>query len=373
MKSVIIFIGAFVPGFKAGGPVTSILNLVTSFGNVFDFYIVTDNKDLGEKKPYSNIIQNTWLKRDTYNIYYTDLSRITEKQIINLCENKDTIYCCGCYNKYARLLIKLNKNDNRFKNRTYVAPMGNFSQGALKIKPLKKRIFIKINKLLNNYKNVKWAVTSKLEENDVKRIIGNQAKCIIAQDLPRPPVNIKLTDKHNPLKVIFLSRISPVKNLNFCIDVLNSFNKDIILDIYGNIEDENYWQLCKKQLSAAANIAWSFKGCVDSNDVCQTFSMYDVFFLPTQGENYCHAIYESLSSGCIPLISDKTPWQDLDSANCGYVVKDFDVANYVAKLDYLNSLTNDEFMEMKCNAVAYAKKHYAENLKNSGFIKIFNG
>ena len=46
---VLIFLRYYLPGFKSGGPVRSISNLVTSLGDKYDFYIVTSNKDFLEK------------------------------------------------------------------------------------------------------------------------------------------------------------------------------------------------------------------------------------------------------------------------------------------------------------------------------------
>ena len=51
--------------------------------------------------------------------------------------------------------------------------------------------------------------------------------------------------------------------------------------------------------------------------VIETFSKYDVFLFPTKGENYGHVIFEALAGGCIPIISDQTPWNDIEQAGCG--------------------------------------------------------
>jgi glycosyltransferase involved in cell wall biosynthesis len=42
-----------------------------------------------------------------------------------------------------------------------------------------------------------------------------------------------------------------------------------------------------------------------------------LLLLPTHGENFGHSIIEALSVGCPVLISDRTPWKDLEKAGVG--------------------------------------------------------
>ena len=42
-----------------------------------------------------------------------------------------------------------------------------------------------------------------------------------------------------------------------------------------------------------------------------------LFVLPTEGENFGHAIFEALAVGCPILISDQTPWRDLSEKKAG--------------------------------------------------------
>ena len=47
-KKILIFIDWFLPGYKAGGPIQSVVNLINHLGHEYDFDVVTSNKDLGE-------------------------------------------------------------------------------------------------------------------------------------------------------------------------------------------------------------------------------------------------------------------------------------------------------------------------------------
>ena len=47
------------------------------------------------------------------------------------------------------------------------------------------------------------------------------------------------------------------------------------------------------------------------------FSKYDAFIFPTLSENYGHVIVESLIVGTPVIISNNTPWTDVNDFGCG--------------------------------------------------------
>ena len=53
--TVLVFIGYYLPGYKAGGPVRSIANVVETLGDEFEFRIVTSDRDLLDEVPYPGI------------------------------------------------------------------------------------------------------------------------------------------------------------------------------------------------------------------------------------------------------------------------------------------------------------------------------
>jgi glycosyltransferase involved in cell wall biosynthesis len=53
-------------------------------------------------------------------------------------------------------------------------------------------------------------------------------------------------------------------------------------------------------------------------DAVATLRAYDLFFMPTRGENFGYALVEALIAGCPLLTSDQTPWTDLESKGVGW-------------------------------------------------------
>lgn len=60
----------YLPGFKAGGPIRSVANLVETLSDEFDFYIVTSDRDLGDSDAYPNIEHHKWITAGKAKVWY---------------------------------------------------------------------------------------------------------------------------------------------------------------------------------------------------------------------------------------------------------------------------------------------------------------
>ena len=67
-----------------------------------------------------------------------------------------------------------------------------------------------------------------------------------------------------------------------------------------------------------SNIRAVYKGEVPPDQVKRTLARHDLFFFPTRGENFGHVIFESLAAGVPVLISDQTPWSDVETHEVGW-------------------------------------------------------
>jgi glycosyltransferase involved in cell wall biosynthesis len=115
----------------------------------------------------------------------------------------------------------------------------------------------------------------------------------------------------------------------------------------------------------------NYKGTVQPEEVISVFEKYDIFLFPTKGENFGHVIYEALVGGCIPIISNTTPWLELEKNNCGRVCNLNDIDMFRNTIENYLSKNTDQLMEEKNNAIRYAKKKYEYSVKNSGYRKIW--
>lgn len=374
MKKILILMGRYLPGYKDGGPVRTIINCTDLLGDEYEFNILTSDRDHGDRMPYDGVKVNDWNKVEKANVFYVSNGIFKFKTIINLSKNMDSIYCCGPYDFYAIKLLILKKL-HIIKKPVVIASMGSFSAGALQLKSKKKKIFLSVLKKLKLFEKIIWSVTSELEKRDLQDVLGKNVKCIVAEDLPRNTVEKHIRKKEkNKIKIIFLSRICRMKNLILAIDILKNIGEiEIQFDIYGNKEEIGYWDECETKLKALPfNVAWKYCGECDSKNVPYVFANYDIFLFPTLGENFGHVISESLLGGCLPIISDMTPWQDLDKYNCGNVIPIDDTDKFVSAIKNYAEMDNNEFCKYVINAQNYILNRNKKSIAETGYRKVFD-
>ncbi|MCE2463815.1 MAG: glycosyltransferase, partial [Dehalococcoidia bacterium] len=123
------------------------------------------------------------------------------------------------------------------------------------------------------------------------------------------------------LNLVFLSRVSRMKNLAGALRMLYGLEGKISFDIYGPLEDTAYWAECRKIIrSLPENVAVTYRGAASHEEVGRVMAEHDLFLLPTLGENFGHVIFESLAAGCPVLVSDRTPWRGLEEKGVGWNV-----------------------------------------------------
>lgn len=372
-KKILIIIGHYLPGYKDGGPVRSIKNLTDCLGTEYDFYILTEDRDQGDIEAYPDIQRECWNQVGGAKVWYVHPGGLTEDIICEKALEMDVIYLCGCFNDYARVALKLKKK-GKIKGRLIVASMGLFSPGAFSIKYWKKKIYIELLKAMGYFKNVEWSATGKEERDDICRIISDNIVCHYAQDIPQKIDGVTLGEEteNKGLRVVFLSRISPKKNLDYALEILKKIKGNVYFDIYGIREDQVYFEECKNKMKELpANIICRYCGEVLPEQVISTFSKYQVFFFPTRGENYGHVIFEAMAGGCIPVISDQTPWNDIASQGIGWTIPLKDKKKYSEVIQQLVNMDVAE-IQVKRRYVSEYIEEYSRNIDCQCYRSMFD-
>lgn len=367
--------GRYLPGYKDGGPVRSIKNLTDYLGDEYNFKILTCDRDHGDDKSYDNIVVNGWNQVGMAEVYYVPPRQFKASLIKKLSEGVDLIYLCGCFNDYAITTLVM-KRLGQIKIPIVVAAMGLFSPMEFRLKYWKKKTFTTIFNLLGIFKDIYWSATSELEISEIcQQVKANRSQFFIAEDLPRKvETNYICKKKQNgKLEVVWISRIAPKKNLIEAIEILKQVTSEVHFVIYGPIHVENYWENCKQELDKLpSNILWEYKGNIDSEEVVEILRQHHVFLFPTLGENYGHVIQEALSAGCLCILSDQTPWKDLEENKCGYVYSLQEREKFVAAVEEYASLTEDELNECANIAISYVAKNSNNKAMQTGYREVFS-
>ena len=373
-KDILIIMGRYLPGYKDGGPVRSIKNLVDYLGNEYNFKILTCDRDHGDTEPYHNIKVNDWNEVGKAKVYYVPPKGFKLNLIKRLSNEVDLVYCCGCFNDYAINTLML-KRFNMIKVPVVVAAMGLFSPMEFRLKYLKKKTFTTVFNLTGMFKNIYWSATSQMEIGEIKQQVRCKDNFFIAEDLPRkvdetPIVKEKEVGK---LKIVWISRIAPKKNLKGAIEILQNIKSNIEFTIYGPIHNEEYWNECLVELNKLpSNIKWTYKGNVESENVVEQLKKHHVFLFPTLGENYGHVIQEALSAGCPVILSDQTPWSELEENRIGYSYSLNNIEGFIYSINYYTDMDNEEFNHIINNTLKYISKNQYEKFKTNGYKNIFN-
>lgn len=368
MKTVLILYEFFTPAYKGGGIIQSLTNIVKQFGDDFKFFVITTDKDLGESTSLEGIESNKWTNYEskTQVLYLPSrhLSYSRLKREISFI-NPDTVYINGLYSIYFTLYPLLITYNLKIKPKIIIAPRGMLQEGALKVKAFKKKIYYTIFKIISLHKNIVWHATDEQEVVDIKKMFGKNPDIVLAtvlaKDLPSQELLSKknIYKKRGELHLVTISLVTQKKNVLGVIEALYSLDSNLCItyDIYGPIKDTEYWNKCLALIETAPrNIKITYRGNLKPNKVIQTLQNYHFFVLLTYGENFGHAIFESLSAGRPVIISDKTPWKSLKSLNAGW---DLDINNKEETLkiiNYCSEMDNEEFEGMCEGAYTTAKK-----------------
>jgi glycosyltransferase involved in cell wall biosynthesis len=378
-KTILTFTAQYLPGYKGGGPIRSIANIVDHLNPLFNFKIITMDRDLGDEKPYDNIKINAWNKIGKAEVFYLAPNKTTFRYLKYMLSsiNYDVLYLNSFFNPVFTIKPLILRRLKLIPNKPVVlAPRGEFSQGALNIKSLKKDNYIRLAKLLGLYSGIHWQASSEYEHNDIKKAMGVKDKDItIAPNLP-PAVHEKNFPKKNKvlgkLDIIFLSRIDRKKNLDGALKILSSIEieGEIIFDIYGPITNQPYWDECKALMHyLPSNIKAEYKGVVPNEQVRKLFSQYDLFFFPTHGENFGHVILESLLAGTPVLISDQTPWRNLAKYNAGLDISLNETHPFLEAIESALVMTEQQFKEYNNGSKDFAKNNiYSKDVIDSNII-----
>ena len=66
---ILVFIDLYLPVFRAGGPLRTLLNMVELLGREFEFFIITRDHDFGTNEPFCNVKNNSWNKVGLANVF----------------------------------------------------------------------------------------------------------------------------------------------------------------------------------------------------------------------------------------------------------------------------------------------------------------
>ena len=318
--SILVMMGAFWPNNDASGPNQSLKSLATALGPWFDFRIVARDRPFGAGAPMAG--SGEWHERGFARVRYCETGRAGARDLREILSGTphDILWLNGFFDREFTLpALRLRRMGRIPRMPAIVSPRGEFGPGALGLKSGRKQLYIRALHWLGLLRDVTLHATSDAEAADIRAALPWVGKVAVAPNLrallPRPD----FIEANDALRIAFVGRVSPVKQLHYALDVLARVKARVNFDIYGPAQDEAYWRRCESQIATLpTNISVKWHGETPNEAIVAAIALADLFFLPTAGENFGHAIFEALCCGTPLLISDQTPWRDLESARAGW-------------------------------------------------------
>ena len=217
--------------------------------------------------------------------------------------------------------------------RVIISPRGSLSKWGLNYKHKFKK-FLWLNYFIRPLvKDVTWQASSYLEKDDICRVFTNSKVEVITDGIDFDSfqnteelskldlVNLFTYGNFSFVSEVFFSmgRIHEIKGFDILIDAFNLFVRDsphAKLIIAGS--NDGFEMALKKQI-ISNNLSDSvfLIGQVDHKQKCLLLRNATAFVLASRFESFGIVIAEALASGIPVIVSNKTPWIDIERNNCG--------------------------------------------------------
>ena len=364
------------PAVQSGGTVRSVTSFADSLSSFLDITVYSINKDIRSQKQLQGVLPGKPVLRGGWHSVHCKASLVGYLALLMLVVRKkpDYLYLNSFFDIYFSVIPYSIFRIFFARTKIVLAPRGELSALALQIKGKRKLFFLRLIGFFDIYKNVTWQASTELEkEQIINAEITKKPKVLIASDMVSLPVDrvfdeaffrnkIMTSMKSGAINLCYLSRITPIKNLEFCIEVLMHVKALVKFNIYGVIEDDRYCtRVSEKIRLLPKNIEVHFYGPVTREQLEGIFNKSCLFFLPTLGENFGHAIFESLCFGVPVLISNTTPWRGLEAHGCGWDIPLECIEDYTKAVEKFSRLTLRERVEMSRRANEFVKICYSKS------------
>lgn len=312
---VLLFYRYFSPRFEATGPTQSLRRLVNALGDRFRFRVVTIADGDEEEMRWGEAFgaERIAVARGPKGI-------AQQRRLI-----AETPFDLALHNSFfdpqmTIAVLAMRKLALIPRKPTIVAPRGEMNAGALALKSPRKRAYLAFARATGLLDDIHLQASDETEAAAVRRAIPEAESILLSPNVRviEPLPEFELRKAGEPLRIAFLSRVDPMKNLDLALTMLSRTTAPVRFDIIGPTFNPQYWAKCKALIEAMpASVPVRYLGPVAADQVVPTLAGYDLMLLPTAGENYGHAIVDSMLAGTPVLVSDRTPWRGLAERRAG--------------------------------------------------------
>jgi glycosyltransferase involved in cell wall biosynthesis len=362
--SLYIIYDFFIPAYKAGGPIQSLVNLVHHLHKEVEMKVICSNEDHDGTR--LAVAADTWTDTGEASVFYTARGFSGIRNSIR--EWNTTFFINGIYSVHFSFLPAIT-----FRGRKIISVRGMLHPGGLSQKSFKKKAYLFIWKMFRLHRRCEYHATSIEEKDHIINTFGRRTKIWVVPNLPHILALQKLPfKKQGQLILCTVALISPMKNHLLVLNALMSCKAEVVYHIFGPVKDAEYWNKCRAVIAKLPeNIKVNYHGELPPVMIPEVLAMSHLFIQPSKSENFGHSLFEAFTSGLPVITSHYTPWNDLRNQSAGWNVDIDDTAELANAIGFFANMEKDEFTHWSVSARNYALKAIdVEDIKDK-YLRMF--
>ncbi|WP_372776563.1 glycosyltransferase [Mangrovibacterium sp.] len=249
-----------------------------------------------------------------------------------------------------------------------ITPRGMLEPWIMQRNPWKKKLAMILYQSKDIRKAALLHTTCELEKRNVQSLGFRNPVVVIPNglnlnEIPAPK------SKYGSKKLVFLSRIHPKKGLELFLTAWKQANiESWTLEIAGD-GDAGYIDQLNEKIKTDDIKRAKLVGPQYGADKWDFLKDADLFILPTYSENFGIVVAEALAVGIPVITTTGTPWEELNTYECGWWI-DLKLPNLINTLQDATNKSVNELKKMGQNGIKLINQNYgiqsvADRLINS--------
>ncbi len=285
-------------------------------------------------------------------------------------KNTDLIHLQHVWDPYIHVMAQI----ARFKGIPYlISTRGMLEPFIMSHNPWKKKFGMSLYQRRDLKKSVAIHATSVKEKENLLKLGFTNPIVFIPNGIDISRIKPKTKKFNNKFKnILFLSRVHPQKGIDLLIDAVKQLNSsNLKVTIAGDSHNDYVAVLKEKCRQYGISELIDFSGGVYGDQKWALFQSADIFILPSYSESFGIVVAEALATGIPVITTTGTPWEELQTAHCGWWI-DLSVENLVVALTSAINTPSEELKNMGMNGRKLVEEKYDIKTVAANLIDLYS-